>query len=81
LGANVAGFTCNPDFAISQIGTVTRWTPVKGLTLSGEVMYTYLDQASSGILPLTAAGTKPAATYEFKDQGVWSGNLRVQRNF
>ncbi|MFT0875616.1 porin [Rhodopseudomonas sp. G2_2311] len=81
LGANVAGFNCNPDFAIAQIGTVTRWTPVKNLTLSGEVMYTYLDQASSGVLPLTASATKPAANYEFKDQGVWSGNLRVQRNF
>jgi hypothetical protein len=25
--------------------------------------------------------SKPAATYEFKDQGAWSGNLRVQRTF
>ncbi|ACF01205.1 porin [Rhodopseudomonas palustris] len=79
--ANTAGFNCNPDFAIAQVGTVTRWTPVKNLTFSGEVLYTYLDQASSGILPLTASGTKPQANYEFKDQGVWSGNLRVQRNF
>jgi Porin subfamily len=78
-----AGSTCNPDFRIAQIGTVTRWTPVKNLTLSGEVMYTYLDQASSGSVVLAAPGaTKPAGqTYELKDQGVWSGNLRVQRTF
>ncbi|MCP9626587.1 porin [Rhodopseudomonas palustris] len=75
--------TCNPDFKIAQIGTVTRWTPVKNLTLSGEVMYTYIDQSNSGVVNLSAvsAVAKPAAAYEFKDLGVWSGNLRVQRVF
>jgi len=78
-----AGSTCNPDFRIAQIGTVTRWTPVKNLTFSAEVMYTYLDQASSGTVTLAAPGaTKPAAqVYELKDQSTWSGNLRVQRVF
>jgi hypothetical protein len=76
------GFNCNPDFAIAQVGTVTRWTPVKNLTFSGEVLYTYLDQAYSGVGNFSGGLTKPAAqNYEFKDQGVWSGNLRVQRNF
>ncbi|WP_022722808.1 porin [Rhodopseudomonas sp. B29] len=81
--ATAVNFVCNPDFKIAQIGTVTRWTPVKNLTLSGEVMYTYLDQSNSGTLaiPAISAISKPAAVYEFKDQGVWSGNLRVQRNF
>ncbi|WP_022724358.1 porin [Rhodopseudomonas sp. B29] len=81
--ATAVGFTCNPDFRIAQIGQVTRWTPVKNLTFSGEVMYTYLDQSNSGTLaiPAIAAIAKPATAYEFKDQGVWSGNLRVQRNF
>jgi hypothetical protein len=74
---------CNPDFNIAQIGTVTRWTPVKGLTFSGEVLYTLLDQQSSGTISGTPSGAKPAApvTYEFKDQGTFSGNLRVQRTF
>jgi hypothetical protein len=76
---NVA--TCDPDFAIAQIGTVTRWTPVKGLTFSGEVLYTVLDQNNSGVVVLPALATKPAANYEFKDQNTWSGNLRVQRTF
>jgi len=80
-----AGSTCNPDFAIAQIGTVTRWTPVKGLTFSGEVMYTHIDQNYSGTatIPVVAGSipTKPTALYEFKDQGTWTGGLRVQRTF
>ncbi|MBB1092562.1 porin [Rhodopseudomonas palustris] len=83
-GAPIAGFTCNPDFRIAQIGTVTRWTPVKNLTFSGEVMYTYLDQSHAGVVSVITPVTglaKPAANYELKDQGTWSGNLRVQRTF
>ena len=29
---------CNPDFNVWQLGVVTRWTPVKNLTFSAEVM-------------------------------------------
>ena len=32
-----ADFVCNPDFNVSQLGVVTRWTPVKNLTFSAEV--------------------------------------------
>jgi hypothetical protein len=81
LGFPIAGATCDPDFAFAQIGTVTRWTPVKGLTFSGEVMYTQLDQNYSGLVTLSPGATKPTAVYELKDQSTWSGNLRVQRNF
>ncbi|AVT76488.1 putative Omp2b porin [Rhodopseudomonas palustris] len=82
FGAVAINGTCDPNFRISQIGTVTRWTPVKNLTFSGEVMYTYFDQSSTGTITGSASNSKPGgATYEFKDQGVWSGNLRVQRNF
>lgn len=75
---------CNPDFAIWQIGSRTAWTPVQNLTFSGEVMYTYLDQNMSGQIAAAAnaMGTfKPAGIYEYKDQGIWSGNLRVRRTF
>lgn len=75
------GYACNPDFSLSQVGTVTRWTPVKGFTLSGEVMYTYLDQKNSGVVTLPTIATKPAAQYEWKDQGTLSVNVRAQRNF
>ena len=37
LAGNAAGnYTCNPVFNVSQLGVVTRWTPVKNLTFSGE---------------------------------------------
>jgi hypothetical protein len=85
-----AGFSCNPDFNIAQIGTVTRWTPVKNLTFSGEVLYTHLDQKHSGVISPAGAlpnnnligATKPAgASYELKDQGTWTFGVRAQRTF
>jgi hypothetical protein len=30
-------YTCDPNFNVSQLGAVTRWTPVKNLTFSAEV--------------------------------------------
>ncbi|MCR6736229.1 MAG: porin [Afipia sp.] len=83
--ALVAGSTYNPDFKIWQIGSRTAWTPVRNLTLSGEVLYTTIDQSSTGGVTATAAGNaglfKPAGNYEFKDQGVLSGNFRVRRTW
>ena len=78
-----AGSTCNPDFNISQIGTITRWTPVKNLTFSGEVTYTHLDQKFSGsaTAPAISGVAKPAAVYQFKDQDTVSMLLRAQRNW
>ena len=83
--ALLAGSTFNPDFKIWQIGSRTAWTPVQNLTFSGEVMYTTIDQSSTGGLVATAAGNaglnKPAGNYEFKDQGMLSGQLRVRRTW
>ena len=80
-----AGSTCNPDFNIWQVGTRTAWTPVRNLTFSGEVMYTMLDQSNTGGTTVQAAGAagsfKPAGAYEFKDQGMWSGQFRVRRTW
>ncbi len=80
-----AGTFYNPDFNIWQVGSRTSWTPVKNLTFSGEVLYTMLDQTSVGAANATAANNagnfKPAGLYEFRDQGMWSGNLRVRRTF
>jgi len=72
---------CNPDFSIAQLGTVTRWTPVKGLTFSGEVMYTWLDQKHEGVIAVNGPGALPAANYEFKNQGTLTLGVRAQRNF
>jgi hypothetical protein len=81
-GANIsADFTCNPDFAVYQIGVNTRWTPVKGLTFTAEAQYVRLDQNFTGTAVLTPSAPKPAATYEFRDQNTVLLQLRVQRNF
>ncbi|QWG25639.1 porin [Bradyrhizobium sediminis] len=73
--------TCNPDFNVSQLGLITRWTPVKGLTFSGDLTWVNLDQKYSGtiVAPLNAA--KPAAVYELKDQNSVTLLLRAQRNW
>jgi hypothetical protein len=83
LATMTVGSTCNPDFAISQIGLITRWTPVKGLTFSADVTYSHLDQKHSGgfVLPAQTAIAKPAAVYEAKDQNTIQMLLRAQRNF
>ena len=80
----LAGVTgCNPDFAVGQIGIITRWTPVKNLTFSGDLNWTRLDQKFSGTVGYAGAGTtaKPAALYELKDQDSITLLLRAQRNW
>jgi hypothetical protein len=81
-----ADFTCNPDFAVYMAGVITRWTPVKNLTFSAEVLWMGLDQNYTGAVS-TAGGPgapKPGGVitaYELKDQNTVSLNVRVQRNF
>jgi hypothetical protein len=81
-----ADFVCNPDFAVYMAGAVTRWTPVKNLTFSAEVLWMGLDQRYTGAVA-TAGGPgapKPGGVgtfYELKDQNTVSLNVRVQRNF
>jgi hypothetical protein len=80
-----ADFVCNTNFNVSQLGVVTRWTPVKNLTFSAEVMWFHLDQNFAGTAALTPSAPKPGAAqgarYEFKDQDAVSLNVRAQRNF
>ncbi|UPJ46298.1 porin [Bradyrhizobium sp. 200] len=75
--------TCNPDFNIAQAGIITRWTPVKNLTFSGDFTWTRIDQKYSGtvVAPTLASVAKPAAVYELKDQDSLNFLLRAQRNF
>ncbi|WP_234707348.1 porin [Rhodopseudomonas palustris] len=51
------------------------------MTFTGEVTYTNLDQDYSGLTGSVKPTGKPTATYEFKDQQIWSGIVRAQRNF
>jgi hypothetical protein len=79
-----SGYSCNPDYAVYQVGLLTRWTPVKNLTFSAEVMYMKLDQNMAGLfIPAVAPGTlaKPIVPYQWKDQDTVSMNVKVQRNF
>jgi hypothetical protein len=78
------GYHCDPGFTMSEVGIVTRWTPVKNLTFSGELLYAYLKTNMAGEVQgtLTSAVPVPAsATYMFGNMGTASVNLRVQRNF
>jgi hypothetical protein len=80
-GTISADFSCNPDFAVYQIGFNTRWTPVKGLTFTGEVQYVRLDQNFAGTAVLTPSAPKPTTSYQFKDQNTVLLQVRAQRNF
>ena len=75
--------TCNPDFDIAQVGVITRWTPVKNLTFSGDFNWSRIDQKYSGTVAYggSAATAKPAAVYELKDQDSFTLLLRAQRNW
>jgi hypothetical protein len=83
-GAVSADYRCDPGFTVSQIGLTTRWTPVKNLTFSSEVMYTYLQTNMRGSAVGTLTGAWPvlsASTWQYASQGTVSANFRVQRNF
>ncbi|SDS72493.1 porin [Bradyrhizobium canariense] len=79
--ANAATSTCNPNFSVSELGVVTRWTPVKNLTFSAETMWTHLNQGFTGTAVLAGGSPLPTTTYSFKNQDTVSLNVRVQRNF
>jgi hypothetical protein len=76
--------SCNPNYNVGQLGFITRWTPVKNLTFSGDVTWTHLDQKYAGTLVDGSASIgKPGTpvTYQLKDQDTVTFLLRAQRNF
>ncbi len=78
------GYSCDPGFALGEIGLTTRWTPVKNLTFSSEVMYTYLHTDMRGQATGTLASafpTRMSSLYQYTDQGKFSVEFRAQRNF
>ena len=81
VGNSTGAYTCNPNYEVSQIGLLTRWTPVKNLTFSAEVDWFHLYQHMSGSSVFTPTAPQPTALYEFKDQNTIAGEVRVQRNF
>ncbi len=86
LGFDVAAgaglTTCNPDYDIGQLGFITRWTPVKNLTFSGEVTWSHIDTKMAGLLTTSSAAVgKPLADYEMKSEDNVLLLLRAQRNW
>jgi len=74
------GDTCNPDYNIAQVGFVTRWTPVKNLTFSGDVTWSQLDQKYAGTVTFGSLGiAKPTTAYELKNENNVVLLLRAQR--
>jgi hypothetical protein len=82
-GEFTPGSACDPGFTISMIGFVTRWTPVKNLTFSAEVLTAFLKTNMSGTIIGTPSSALPLANaaYTFGNNTTTSLNLRVQRNF
>src|SRR6516225_8001735 len=68
-----SGYTCDPGFTISQVGLTTRWTPVKNLTFSNDILYTYLKTNMTGIATGSPSLAFPlpggTATYQYGNVG------------
>jgi hypothetical protein len=74
-------YTCNPNYSISELGFITRWTPVKNLTFSAETIWTHFNTGFTGSATFSPGAPLPVATYSFKSQDTVSFNVRAQRNF
>jgi hypothetical protein len=85
FGALVPGlgvtYSCNPNYNMSMVGTVTRWTPVKNFTFSAEVGFIHLQQSFSGFATFSPGAPQPIQTLTFANQNTGYVNVRVQRNF
>jgi hypothetical protein len=75
---------CDPDFKVYGIGLRTIWNPVKQLDIGVEVQYSKLEQSMNAATVLWnfgGAGGRPSGLYVPADQDIWSGGIRIQRNF
>jgi hypothetical protein len=79
--ANPGTYTCNPNYTISMLGAVTRWTPVKNLTFSAEVLWAHLTTGFTGFATFNPGSPVGATVLTFAPQDTVSLNVRVQRNF
>jgi hypothetical protein len=76
-----ATYSCNPDYTAAIFGVITRWTPVKNLTLSGELQYFHLHQNFDGFSTFSPGAPQPVQAWTFHDQDTLSFDVRIQRNF
>ncbi|GIK82199.1 MAG: polymerase [Alphaproteobacteria bacterium] len=80
--ARVGGGTLSAgcaDWSAWQVGSRTLWNPVANLDVGLDIIYTEVDSALKGAQYATTAGLPP--TLIINDTHVWSGILRIQRNF
>jgi hypothetical protein len=81
-GAAPAG--CSPDFNTWNVGIRTIWNPAPQFDIGVEVMYTRVEtsiDANLYRLAFAGGGSRVSGLYTPGDAGVWSGILRLQRNF
>jgi hypothetical protein len=78
-----AGYSCNPNWGVAQVGGRVAWTPVKNLTFSTEVMWTQLMQNMHGQAYMNPSNTsgRNSGTYDFANQSAVSGFIRAERQF
>jgi hypothetical protein len=79
--AGTNAYTCNPNYTISMLGAITRWTPVKNLTFSAEAIWTHLTTGFTGTAMLSPGAPYTATQLNFGAQDTVSFNVRAQRNF
>jgi hypothetical protein len=81
---------CDYSWQLWAVGSRTVWNPVKNLDIGVEVMWSQIHQHMEAANPAAArgvlfnfggAGNRAAGLYIPSDEGVWSGMVRVQRNF
>ena len=71
-----------PTSISRRLVVVTRWTPVKNLTFSAEVLYFHLDQKFTGANDPDAGGSQADRRLQVQGPGHRvSLNIRAQRNF
>jgi hypothetical protein len=81
-GSPVGG--CNPDFNLWNVGMRTIWNPAPQFDIGVEVMYTRVEtkfDPNQVALNFAGAGGRAAGLYAPSSENVWSGILRLQRNF
>jgi Porin subfamily len=78
-----AGVNCKSSWGNVGAGVRTSWAPATGLTLSVQTMYNYVWSGFTGTGNVFggASGARPADSYNFANQGVWSSYLRINHTF
>jgi hypothetical protein len=78
-----AGINCKSSWGNVGAGFRTSWAPASGMTLSVQTMYNYVWAGFNGTGNVFggASGARPADSYNFANQGVWSSYLRINHTF